>query len=344
MKLFFSIIFILCTSFLFSQTGGKTSFSLLDLAFNARSNALGTDFITVKDKDLNLGVSNPSLYNSLMHNQSSFSQALLAGGINYGMVNYAKSIDSNRTVSANIRYVNYGEMVRRDEAGTDIGKFHPAEFIFGVGGGKQINPYLSVGTNINLLYSQLDSYNSLGVSIDIGGAYYIKKKQLLITALVKNAGIQLKKYTEDKKEILPAELQMGVSYKLEHAPFRFSLLGHHLNTWNITYIDSSVKPKIDPLTGALQENQLPSFLEKLGRHFTYQCELLLSNSFNLRFAYDFHRRQEMKLEQRPGLSGFSFGVGMNFKRLTIDYGCAVYSSSGFNNILTLKTNLSLWKK
>ena len=345
MKNFFTLIFIfISVSVLFSQTGETTSFSLLDLAFNARSNALGTDFITVKDKDLNLGVSNPSLYNSLMHNQSSFSQALLAGGINYGMVNYAKSLDSNRTLSANIRYVNYGEMVRRDEAGTDLGKFHPAEFVFGVGGGKQINPYLSVGTNINLLYSQLASYNSLGVSIDIGGAYYIKKKQLLITALVKNAGIQLKKYTDNNKEILPAELQMGISYKLEHAPFRFSLLGHHLNRWDITYVNQSIQAKVDPLTGQLQEIKLPSFMEKLGRHFTYQCELLLSKSFNLRFGYDYHRRQEMKLEQRPGMSGFSFGVGLNFKRLTIDYGCAVYSSSGFNNMLTLKTDLSLWKK
>ena len=345
MKHFLILSFVLFSVWTSSaQTGGTTTFSLLDLSYNARSIALGTDFISIKDKDLNLGVSNPSLYNSTMDKQFSFNQALLAGGINYGMVNYAKSLDSNRTVSGNIRYINYGEMVRRDEAGVDLGTFRPAEFILGVGGAKQLNPYLSIGTNVNLLYSQLASYSSLGVAVDIAGTYYNKKKQFLVTALVKNAGLQLKKYTTENKEILPVEFQMAISYKLEHAPFRFSLLGHHLNTWDITYVDPTIQPTTDPLTGELVPVVLPSFMEKLGRHFTYQVELLLTKSFNLRFAYDYHRRQEMKLEQRPGVAGFSFGVGLNFKRLHIDYGLAVFSASGFNNMLTLRTDLSKWKK
>jgi len=344
MKYFYLLLlFSFQVEFSSSQIGGKSSFSLLDLSYSGRSTALGTDFITVKDKDLNLGVSNPSLYNSLMHKNISFNQALLSGGINYGMLNYAHSLDSTRTVAANIRYVNYGEMVRRDEAGVDIGTLHPAEFILGVGGAKQLNPFFSIGTNFNLLYSQFDSYNSLAASVDFGGTYYNKAKGFLVTVLAKNVGVQLIKYTE-KKEVLPTELQMGISYKLEHAPFRFSLLGHHLNNWNITYVDPSIQPTLDPLTGELVSIELPSFTEKLGRHFTYQCELLLTKSFNLRFAYDYHRRQEMKLEQRPGLAGFSFGVGLNFKRLVVDYGLAVYSSSGFNNMLTLRTDLSQWKK
>ena len=345
MKHFFILSFVFFSVWISSaQTGGSSTFSLLDLSYNARSTALGTDFISIKDKDLNFGVSNPSLYNSTMDKQFSFNQALLAGGINYGMVNYAKSLDSNRTVSGNIRYINYGEMTRRDEGGRDLGKFRPAEFIFGVGGAKQINPYLSIGTNVSLLYSKLADYSSLGVAIDIAGTYYNKTKQFLVTALVKNAGLQLKKYTTDNKEILPVEFQMAVSYKLAHAPFRFSLLGHHLNTWDITYVDPTIQPTIDPLTGETVPVVLPKFTEKLARHFTYQVELLLTKSFNLRFAYDYHRRQEMKLEQRPGVAGFSFGVGLNFKRLNIDYGLAVYSASGFNNMLTLRTDLSKWKK
>jgi hypothetical protein len=345
MKHFLILSFVFFSVWIsFAQTGGSTTFSLLDLSYNARSTALGTDFISIKDKDLNLGVSNPSLYNSTMDKQFSFNQAFLAGGINYGMVNYAKSLDSNRTVAGNIRYINYGEMTRRDEAGVDLGTFRPAEFVFGVGGAKQINPYLSIGTNVNLLYSQLANYSSLGISVDIAGTYYNKKKQFLVTALVKNAGLQLKKYTTENKEILPVELQMAVSYKLEHAPFRFSLLGHHLNMWDITYVDPTIQPTIDLLTGETVPVVLPKFTEKLARHFTYQVELLLTKSFNLRFAYDYHRRQEMKFVQRPGVAGFSFGVGLNFKRLNIDYGLAVYSASGFNNMLTLRTDLSKWKK
>jgi hypothetical protein len=50
------------------------------------------------------------------------------------------------------------------------------------------------------------------------------------------------------------------------------------------------------------------------------------------------------LEQRPGVAGFTFGVGLYFKRISIDYGFSVFSRAGFNNMLTLSTNLSRWRK
>jgi hypothetical protein len=52
-----SILFI---SFLalssFAQTGGTTTFAILDLTYNARAAGLGNDFISIKDQDINLGI------------------------------------------------------------------------------------------------------------------------------------------------------------------------------------------------------------------------------------------------------------------------------------------------
>lgn len=342
-------IISLCTLFFtsltaLSQTGGGHTFALLDLAYNARSAALGNDFLTAKDQDLNLAVGNPSLYNTRMNRGFGFNQALLAGGINYGMLTYARDIKNVGTGGASIRYVNYGRMDRRDETGALIGSFSPAEFIFGAGLGRQLNPQISVGANLNLIYSQLESYNSLGAAIDLAGSYELEKANLFVTAVVKNAGFQFKSYTKKNRAPLPAEFQLAVAHKLMHAPFRFTVLMHHLNTWDLTYNDPNLRPTIDPLTGDTVPVKSAGTAEKIFRHLTFQTEILFSKNFHFRAAFDYHRRQEMRVEQRTALSGFSFGAGAYFKRFSVDYALVVYSAAGYNNMLTLTTSFDKWKR
>lgn len=344
MRLLLFISCIFTVQCIYGQTGGNHTFALLDLPYSARAAALGTDFITAKDQDLNLTVANPSLYNAKMHQHAGFNQALLAGGINYGMASYARSFKNDITGGASLRYVSYGKMDRRDEAGTSMGSFSPGEFILGAGLGKQLNPQISVGANVNLLYSQLESYNAFGASLDLAGSYELEKANLFVTALVKNAGYQFKNYVSGARAPLPAEFQLAVAHKLMHAPFRFSLLLHHLNKWDLTYNDPNLKPTVDPLTGDTIAVPIAGFGKKLAHHLTFQTEVLISKNIHFRAAFDYHRRQEMRVVARPGLAGFSFGLGMYFKRFSLDYGFAVYSAAGYNNMISLTTNLDKWKK
>ena len=55
---------------------------------------------------------------------------------------------------------------------------------------------------------------------------------------------------------------------------------------------------------------LPIF--SLANHFIFQAEILINKNVHLRTGFDYHRRQELKLEQLPGLSGFTFGLGFKF--------------------------------
>ena len=73
-------------------------------------------------------------------------------------------------------------------------------------------------------------------------------------------------------------------------------------------------------------------------------ELLISKSLTVRMGFNYHRRQEMKLVERPGLSGFCFGVGFKTKLVRIDYGFVMYSKAGYNNVISLSSNISNWKK
>ncbi len=344
MKIKLSLLGALLCFMANGQTGGSTSFGFLDLAYNARSLALGTDFISIKDHDLNLGVSNPSLINSEMHNRASFNQALLSGGINYGMVNYGRSLKDGWVGIGHLRYVDYGKMTRRDEFGNDQGVFKPMDMILGASAAKPFSPKLSVGVSLNLIYSQLASYSSLGAAIDFAGNYYDDEKEFLATLMVKNAGYQFKGYTKGKNDPLPLDLQFAVSKKLAHAPFRFSLLAHNLNRWDLTYVDPNAKPTIDALTGDTIPVPTAGLIEKIGRHFTFQSEILVSKNLHLRAALDLQKRAEMKLAERPGASGFSFGVGLYFKKFSVDYGMGVVSRAGFQHMISLSTNLSEWRK
>lgn len=338
---FSAFVFFFCASgFGIAQTGGLNSFAFLDLPYSARSAALGNDFITAKDQDVNLGIQNPALYNPKMHKQIGFNQALLASGINYGMLTYGRTLKDNLTAGASLRYVTYGIMDRMDEGGTNIGKFYAGDFILGAGLAKQLNPVISVGGNVNLIYSQYESQTTFGMTVDLAGSYQVEKHNLFITALVKNAGMQFKK----ERYPTPTEFQFAIAHKVKHAPFRFTLLLHHLNKWDLTYSDPNQKAEIDPLTGDTVAVKLPGFGEKLFRHATYQVELIITKNFHLRTAFDYHRRQELRLVQKSGIAGFSFGVGMYFKRFSLDYGLIAYSAAGYNNVLTLTTNFEKWKR
>jgi hypothetical protein len=343
MKFFSTALFLLTIVYSTAQTGGMNSFPLLDLTFNARAAGLGNDFITAKDNDINLGIANPSLYNEGMHKQLSVNQALMAGGINYGQVAYGHKLKKG-VIGSSIRYLNYGEFTRTDIAGTATGTFNPFECIIGAGYGQQLNPRISVGANFNLIYSQLESYNSFGAALDLGGTYLNEQGNLLVTALVKNAGFQFDNYYGETRSPLPADFQLATSYKLAHAPFRFSILAHHLNKWDLTYTDPNLKPEIDALTGDTIPVKYAGFGEKLARHFTYSMEILVSKNIHLRTGFDYQRRQELKVESRPGIAGFTFGFGMYFKKFSLDYGFSVFSRAGFNNMLTLSTDLSKWRK
>jgi hypothetical protein len=326
------------------QTGGKNAFPFLDLPYNARAASLGRKFITAFDGDINTGVQNPAAFNTQMDNSMSFNQALLAGGINYGMVAYAKDLKKIGTGAVHLRYVAYGKMDRMNVNGEKLGTFNAGDFALGGSIGRTLNKNISIGATFNLIWSQLEAYSSMGVSLDLAGMYRSTNENTTVSAVIRNAGVQLSTYTDKTRAPLPIQAMLGISHKLAHAPFRFSILAHHLNKWDLTYNDPDAQPTTDPLTGELVPVESAGFGEKLGRHFIFQVETLIGKTVRIRTAFDYNQRREMLVQNRPGMGGFSFGAGLNFKRFTIDYGLYIFSSAGYNNMISLRTDFDQWRK
>ncbi|TNE53377.1 MAG: type IX secretion system protein PorQ [Bacteroidetes bacterium] len=353
MKILGVILCLIGSLALQAQIGGKGAFSVLDLPFNARSAALGNDFISSRDQDVNMGVQNPALYNQKMDRHLGVNQGLLAGGINMGMISYGRKLNDSINWGASFRYSSYGIMDRYDEAGILTGKLYAGDFIFGIGASKKIplkqkkndslppdqQAAFHIGVNSNLLYGQYERQTKLGLAFDLAASYEVPASNFFLTAVLKNVGAQF----DRSPSLTPWELQLAVAHKVKHAPFRFTLLMHHLNTFDLTYTDPNQRPDIDPLTGDTIPITLPGFGEKVFRHLSYQVELIFSKNLHLRTAFDYHRRQELKVSERPGIAGFSFGIGMYFKRFSLDYGLIAYSAAGYSNLITLTTNLEKWR-
>lgn len=339
---FFGILICLNS---WSQIGGQNSFAFMDLPYSARAAGLGGQYISAKDQDLNLGILNPSLLNSEMLKSINLNSSIHTGGINHGMLNYAFGFKNEAVLSTYIKYVNWGKIEQTDETGASEGSFNPFEMVAGAGYGRQINPRISVGGNFNFIFSQLAGYSSYGASIDLAGTYHNPESSFLVTALAKNVGVQFNSYAGNgNRAPLPIDFQLATSYKLKHAPFRFSLLIHDLNKWDLSYNDPTAQPTIDPLSGDTIPVPRATVVEKFFRHLTFQLEAPLTKNFHLRAGYDFNRRKELGLEQRPGASGFSFGTGLYFRRFSIDYGFIIYSSAGFNNVFKITLNLDQIRK
>ena len=64
----------------------------------------------------------------------------------------------------------------------------------------------------------------------------------------------------------------------------------------------------------------------------------------MRGAFDFHKRNESIVVLRPGMAGFSLGLGFKSKKFELNYGMTVYSKAAQSHAISLSFSLSARKK
>ncbi|MGV3637197.1 MAG: type IX secretion system protein PorQ [Flavobacteriales bacterium] len=326
-----------------AQLGGQSAYRLLDIPSSARAAALGGNYIAVRDGDLNLGIFNPALLDQESGNQVALSYLPYFDGIKVGYAAYAHHLDSSRiTLAASVQYLDYGTFQRTDEAGEVLGEFRAGEQVFQVGAGYPIDSLFSVGANIKFINSALDTYRSTAWGVDLGGTFYKKKLGLTVSGLVRNLGAQLSTFT-DEREKLPLQVQLGVTYKFKHAPFRLGLMMEQLQRWDLTYVDPNATVVIDPTTGEEVVDEITT-VDKAILHLVPSAEILLGKSFMLRVAYNARRRKELVIPDKPGAAGLSFGVGLRVSKFHIAYGYSQLHLAGISNTISLAVRFADFKK
>ncbi len=342
MKKTFIIIFLI-TFVLdsYSQIGGTATYKFLDLPTSARVSALGGNNISIADDDLNLVYNNPALLDSSMANTLTMSYVNYFANINWGYASYAFKTKKLGTIAAGMHYVNYGEFIQADEFGNRTGKFYASEYALNIFWAYQIDSLWRAGVNLKPILSVLESYNSFGLALDFGLHYNNNKRGFSAAFVVKNLGSQIKPYYGTNYEPLPIDLQIGMTKKLAHAPFRFSILAQHLQKPNLNYTIPESENVIQFENQAeTKENTFLKYSDMATRHVIVGVEFMPAKAFSVNLGYNHQRRQEMKLVDKAGISGFSYGIGINLKKFYFGYGRANYHLANASNNISVRINFN----
>ncbi len=323
-----------------AQVGGRNIYEFLDLSPSARITGLGDYAVSVYDEDANLAYLNPASLNELSTSNLSFSQNWHFSDIVNGYFSYSHHLKKQGiSIHGGVKYINYGEFDLADEFGNISGTFGASELAFTVGGAKALNENYSVGSNLKLVFSTLESYRSSGAVLDIGGMYRKPEKKFSAGFVIRNLGTQFTTYNE-LREPVPFDVVAGVSKQLEHLPLRFSLIAHHLHRWNITFDDPNLE------NNQLFTNSFATFVDNLARHLVFNGEFLIGKGapLKLRFGYNHFRRRELSVTEFRSFGGFSGGLGIKAKKWRVDYGFNVYHLAGSVHHLTFGTSLNAFRK
>ncbi len=342
----FIVAFCLLPWITTAQVGGNGTYKFLNLPNSARIASLGGNFLAINDDDITLTLANPSLINEKMHNQLGMSFVEYFTDINYGFAQYSRTFNEIGSFVGTLQYINYGQFQEADETGTQYGTFSAGEYALNVGWGRKLTPRWAVGSNLKLVYSHLESYNSFGMAVDVAGSYFSKDENFTASVIFRNIGYQIVAYRDGNHEPLPFEIQAGISKKFKHIPFRLSALLTHLERWNLRY-ENPVNPSggFDPVTGEPDEiSGIDEFADNLMRHIVVGGELMLGKHFSVRGAYNYQRRQEMKVPDKLSTVGFSWGFGIRVSQFQFSYARSTYHVVGSPNYITLMVNIDGFNK
>ncbi|MDP4280971.1 MAG: type IX secretion system protein PorQ [Bacteroidota bacterium] len=343
-KLLLSVLsaFLFISLSSYGQIGGNGTYEFLSRTNSARVAALGGDVLSIRDNDISIALTNPSLISPEMNKFLSLDYAGIRTAYNYGDLLYSRTFNKIGSFTGAFQFINYGKFTYADETGATSGDFTASEYALNVGWGRQLSPNFSIGANGKLIYSQLATYKSFGIAVDVAGTYSTKEDLFSASLIGRNIGLQVVSYTPGTRDPLPFELDLASSVKLRHLPLRISFLYDHIEKWDLSYDDpNDASNQKDPITGEVKKKtDVSKFADNLMRHVVIGGELTIAKVLSLRLGYNYGRRQELMLVDRAGLSGFSAGVGLRVKQFSFSYTHAAYQAGTFNpNYITVTADL-----
>ena len=347
-KLFLFFLIFIPGFRLHAQLGGEGIYKFLWNPVNARISGLGGNGIAIMDDDASLALQNPSLLNELGSNRCSFNQRFFFSGLQDGNFNYAYTYKPYKiNFHGAAQFATYGDFTQADEYGNIIGSFKATDFAFTVGASKNIYNNLAVGLNLKYISSRLERYSSYGIAADLGATYFIPEKNFTFSVVVRNIGTQLSTY-HNNSEKLPYEMQAGISKRLAHLPFRFSVIFTNMQRWNVLYDDPDLVDD-NSLFGdniSAERSKTAIYFDNLFRHFIFNGEFFIGKKENLRLrlGYNHLLRKELSVGSYRSLAGFSAGFGFKVNRFRFDYGTTIYHLVGRSHHLSLSTDIDSFKK
>lgn len=287
------------------------AYSFLEVSSSTHALALGGYGIAVTGPDAMLVDQNPGLLGPEIGKDVSLSYMRYFGSSNFAAARFAHSSGERGAWAAGIRYLDYGTIDGYLPDGTPTGSFKPQDICFEGTYSHDFTDRLRGGINAKLIYSNYEEYTAVALAADLGINYYDEEKDLSLSAVIKNAGGQVKRFNETYDH-LPFDVQLGYMQGLGEGPFSLAITAHHLTHWKLPYYKHDQN---DGETGNVEAEY--KFMPTLFRHLTFGLQYMPSDLLYVAVGYNYKTRGDMGTYQRNFLSGFSLGLGINVKDFAI---------------------------
>ncbi|MDH6303470.1 hypothetical protein M2459_000597 [Parabacteroides sp. PF5-5] len=325
------IVFLFVLVPFVSAQHGEEVFSFLRYPFSARATALGGNNISLIERDPSLIFHNPGLLGTEMDGMVNLNYMNFFSDINLGSALYTKAAGEKAAWGVGASFISYGNFKGYTSENIATGDFSVKDISLNAFYARDLSEKWRGGLSLKFLYSSLESYSSIGLLVDAGLSYYDSEKGFSAGIALKNIGAQLTTYDEKRYKV-PWDIQLGMSKKMAHAPFRLSVTAMYLNKWELEYLDDS-----DPAYEG------DAFFKTFFKHLVFGIDYVPSENFWLGVGYNPKTGMDMKLEGANSLAGFSAGAGVSIKMFDVGVSVAKYHPSALSLMLTVSTTLGDFK-
>lgn len=315
------------------SSGGDYGFAWLLSAPSAQTTGLGGWQLRSDGRDPALAAWNPASLNAETHAVGHLSQDFLPTGAGRSIAAAGYRV-ADFDLAATVQYVGFGELTSRDVAGVASGEFDAREYAIGMAAAKHLDDRLHVGVQVQFIGGSIERFGSAGAAISAGALYTPDSAGRTVIGLqLQNAGFIWDDYADvsDVAQPLPLALSLGVSRRLRYLPLRVGLLYRRLDRWDLLYDDPDRRDE-DILIGAEPQERsgASEAIDNFARHLSFNAEFYVGRGelLQLRLGYDHQRQREARVGDFRSLAGFSYGFGLNLRRLRLDFGRTVQHLAG----------------
>lgn len=337
---------------------GSSVFNFMDLPTSSRINALGGDNVSLRDGDISMGMCNPATLGEMTDNVLQLNYSYYLPGTMFGSVLYGHNFgrspleashdgepDKPNYFAVGIHYLDYGHMQYADEVGNLTGgSFGARDILINAMYARQLGRLFSVGVTLKPVFSVYEIYTSFAMGADVGGHFQTADSTLQMGLVLRNIGWQMKTFHEaaPAHEMLPLNLELGLSYRVAHAPLRFHLTLHNLQHWDLSYQHTNAGN--DALTGEAVSTDV-KWYDMLFRHTIWAVDIVpKSDKFYLTLSYNHRRRMDMQLRDQRSLAGFGLGAGVRIKQCRVGFAMSQLTRANFSYQLGLTMDINQMMK
>ena len=285
-----------------TRAQGLSLFSSLRLPVDASVAALGDYNVSHMGGNPSLTWQNTALIATDPATQLSVSVLDYYAGIRAGSAFFRLAVGKG-SLGLGFRYLSYGRFEGYNEQGVSVGDFSAQTQLFQIAYGRSLGLF-SWGISLRPAYVFVDRVSAYGAFADLGATFTHPDRSFRLGIALKHVALWLRSADVSR----PLDVWIGMSYGPEGFPFRFSATLYGLTQSTYYYDESSP---------VLSHREPARFLDQVLSKSNLGVELLLGKWLRLQSALTVARRQQLQLDEVPGLSGFSFGLAWQMRHFSL---------------------------